>query len=92
MKADNGKPRYDLLPATAIDELAKVLTMGAEKYAAHNWRHVEDGKQRYLAAALRHAFAIVGGEELDKESGLPHAAHLMANAAFLVELREKDHD
>lgn len=86
MKYDNGKPRYDLLPAGAIDDLAKVLTFGAEKYAANSWRGLENGLERYRAALLRHTFAIQAGELIDPESGLPHSAHVMCCAAFINEL------
>jgi hypothetical protein len=37
---------------------------------------------------LRHAFAIQRGEINDPESGLPHAAHIMCCAAFIVELQK----
>ena len=47
MKYDDGKPRYELLPAGAIDNLAKVLTFGADKYAANSWRGLENGLERY---------------------------------------------
>lgn len=85
-KHDDGKPRYDLLPPIAIDEMAKVMTFGAEKYAPDNWRCVDNAVERYRAALLRHSFAMLSGEELDPETGLPHAAHAMCCAAFLVEL------
>lgn len=91
-KADQDKPRYDLLPPIAIDEMAKVMTFGAKKYYPDNWRLVEDANNRYLAAMLRHAFAISRGELKDPETGLPHAAHVMCCAAFLVELMEKQND
>jgi len=90
MKHDQDKPRYDLLPATAIDELAKVLTFGAEKYAPNSWQNVEDGLERYRAALLRHTFAIQRGELYDEESGLLHSAHAMCCAAFIVELQIKN--
>lgn len=86
MKFDQEKPRYDLLPPAAIDELAKILTFGAEKYAPNSWQQVENGLERYRAALLRHTFAIQAGEFLDSESGLPHSAHAMCCAAFIVEL------
>ena len=88
MKYDRDKARYDLLPPKAINELAKVLTFGAKKYAPNSWQNVEDGLNRYRAALLRHTFAIQKGELLDSESGLPHAAHAMCCAAFIVELEK----
>jgi hypothetical protein len=87
MKFDHDKPRYDLLPPVAIDEMAKVMTFGAKKYEPNSWRNVANAESRYLAAALRHAFAIARGEINDPETGLPHAAHLMCDAAFLTELQ-----
>lgn len=55
--------------------LADVLNYGAKKYAPWNW---EKGisRRRLYAAACRHYKAILDGEEIDRESGLPHTAHL----------------
>jgi len=89
MKHDQDKPMYNLLPANAIESLAKVLTFGAKKYTPNSWQDVEDGLERYRAALLRHAFAIQRGELLDEESGLPHSAHIMCCAAFINELEGK---
>lgn len=85
-KHDSGKHRYDLLPPVAIDELAKVLSFGAEKYAPNSWQSVPDASNRYRAALLRHTFAIQRGELIDAESGLLHSALAMCNAAFITEL------
>jgi len=87
IKHDQEKPRYDLLPPEAIEQMAQVLTFGAKKYAPGGWRHVPDALQRYQAAMLRHAFAMQKGEVNDAESGLPHAAHVMCCAAFIIELQ-----
>lgn len=83
VKNDAHKPYMDLLDSYAMTELAKVLTHGAKKYSAHNWR---SGIQFscLIAASFRHLTAINSGEDLDMESGLPHAAHLMCNAMFLT--------
>jgi len=86
LKYDHDKPKYELIPAMAINELAKVLTFGAEKYEPNSWQNVSNGIERYRAALLRHAFAMQSGEKLDIESGLPHAAHAMCCAAFIIEL------
>ncbi|AUR85542.1 hypothetical protein NVP1076O_37 [Vibrio phage 1.076.O._10N.286.51.B7] len=86
LKHDQDKPMYNLLPANAIDSLAKVLTFGANKYAPNSWQNIEDGIERYRAALLRHTFAMQRGELIDEESGLPHSAHAMCCAAFINEL------
>ena len=74
VKFDQDKPRMDLLDAEALEGLAKVLTFGANKYAAHNWRGGLE-YSRLIGALLRHVFAIQRGELLDPESGLPHIDH-----------------
>lgn len=88
MKHDQEKPRYDLLPAGAIDDLAKILTFGAKKYSPNSWQEVDNGLNRYRAALLRHTFAMQRGEILDPESGLPHSAHAMCCAAFINEIEK----
>jgi hypothetical protein len=66
--------------------LADVLTFGAKKYAPGNWAKVENGKERYIAAALRHINAHRSGEWNDDETGLPHLSHAMCCLAFVIEL------
>ena len=83
-KNDQGKPRMDLISPEALTQLAKVLTFGATRYDAHNWRKGMDWS-RLIAAAMRHLNAFNKGEDLDPESGLPHPAHVMACMSFLLE-------
>ena len=90
MKFDGDKPMYNLLPPTAVDMMAQVLTFGAKKYKPNSWQTVDNGLERYRAAALRHIFAIQAGEMYDPESGLPHAAHVMCCAAFILALQVGD--
>lgn len=89
-KHDTGKLRLDLLPPEAVRACGEVLTFGAAKYGPNQWRGVE--MERYEAAMLRHWLAWKEGETLDLESGLPHLAHLLCNAAFLVALEEERHE
>ena len=88
-KHDKGKPRMDLLDPYAIEQLSHVLTFGAQKYAAHNWRKGLS-KCRLIAAALRHLFAYLGGQDRDDESGLSHVAHAMCCCMFLLGLEHRD--
>lgn len=81
---DGGKPRYDLIPALAQEELAKVLTVGVEKYGVDNWRKGMKWS-KVLASLERHLYAIKRGEDRDPETGLLHSAHIQSNAAFLTE-------
>ena len=84
LKYDTDKPRMDLLPFEALEEVAKVLTFGAKKYADNSWQKVENAERRYLAAMLRHLAASEKGEIYDAESGLTHAAHMATNALFIL--------
>lgn len=82
IKYDANKLRYDLIPPVATKALAEVLTYGAQKYEPNGWQKVE--KDRYIAAAWRHFEQWREGEVLDKESNLPHLAHLLTNVSFLL--------
>lgn len=91
MKFDGGKPRMDLLLdgcPNALLRVSEVLTFGAEKYAAHNWKTVPDGPARYKAALLRHVTAHAMGEINDQESGLPHLSHAACCLLFMLELEQ----
>jgi hypothetical protein len=83
VKYDQGKPRMDLLDPTALSELSKVLSFGASKYSAHNWRG-GIAISRLVAASYRHLSAFNNGETYDEETGLQHAAHLMCCAMFII--------
>ncbi len=89
-KNDLGKTRYDLVPPLALEEYAKVLTFGAEKYAPDNWRYVPDANDRYFAAAQRHIWAYKRGEIVDQESGLSHLAHAICCLVFILEVDLED--
>ena len=88
VKFDADKPRMDLLDAYAIEQLALVLSFGAKKYDSHNWRK-GIAKGRLIAAALRHLFAYLRGEDKDAETGLSHAAHAMCCCMFLLGLEHR---
>jgi hypothetical protein len=83
-KFDEGKPRWNLLPTREIEEVVKVLTVGAEKYEDDNWKCVARSRERYFAAAMRHIIAWWHGEEQDTESGLHHLAHAICCLLFLM--------
>lgn len=90
IKYDSAKPKMNLLPPKAIVEVAKVLTFGAQKYDAENWRKLDDLQNRYTAGALRHIFAHMDGEKLDPETGLSHMAHALCCLLFKLEIELED--
>lgn len=75
---------WTLIPKNAQEIYARVLTRGAEKYAERNW---EKGMKwsKVIASLKRHLNAFELGEDMDPESALPHMAHVMCNAAFLIQ-------
>ncbi len=91
IKYDADKPDFSLLSTISMTELAKVLTFGKEKYAAHNWRKGIT-LTRLNAAAMRHIFAHNNGEDLDSETGLSHLAHAMCCMMFAIELQKTRSD
>lgn len=86
-KHDAEKPRMDLLDNYFLEGVASVLSFGAKKYAAHNWRKGIP-LSRLIAAAYRHLGAFNSGEDLDPESGLPHLHHLGCCIMFLSWMHE----
>ena len=93
-KYDDGKPR---LAEMIIDfkepllELCKCWTFGADKYSKSNWKLVDNGRDRYTNAMLRH-LVQEDDNPVDDESGLLHASHIAFNALarlyFILQERE----
>lgn len=71
IKHDAGKPRYDLIPPEALDGLARLYAMGAQKYDARNWEKGMDWS-RLFAALQRHSWKWFRGETFDAEDGQHH--------------------
>lgn len=84
VKHDQTKPRMELLSPTAMEQIAKVLTFGADKYTENNWRGGFKWT-RLVGSLLRHVFAWLGGENNDPESGLSHLAHAGCCIMMLLE-------
>lgn len=80
-KCDGGKPRWELVPWMELEDCVRVITFGAAKYEDDNWKLV--AKLRYLGALARHLAKYMCGEIYDKETGLPHMAHIQCNALFI---------
>ena len=84
VKYDQDKPQWTLVPFKALDEVVKVLTIGARKYAPDNWKKVPNARQRYIDAAFRHMSAYASGEKLDAETGKSHLAHAVCCLLLLL--------
>lgn len=83
-KFDNGKSRWDLVPWDELCATVNVLTDGAKVYGDGNWQQVDNAKNRYFAAMLRHISAWRRGQRTDPKSGHHHMAHVACNAFFLM--------
>ena len=82
-KYDLGKSMMSLLPFEALRAVGDVLTYGAQKYAAHNWRSGMKWS-RVQDAMLRHYERFSIGEERDPDTNMLHTAHMACNALFLL--------
>lgn len=84
LKHDQGKPPLGLVSREAMEQLARVLDFGQQKYERWNWSKGL-AYQRVIDAALRHLYAFADGEDNDSESLLPHIAHAMCCCMFLLD-------
>lgn len=82
MRHNEGKLRFDLLQPLATEDLTKVMTKGALKYAERNW---EKGMNwsTVLASLKRHISEFEKAQDYDSETGLLHISHAAANIHFL---------
>lgn len=89
-KSDDGKRRFDLIPVDALEALADLYGMGAEKYGDRNW---EGGFKwgRVFAAMMRHAWAWWRGETLDRQD-FQHHLIAVAWCAFTLYQFDTKHD
>ena len=90
MSLDGGGKRFntnkapvELLCAEALEAEARVFGMGAIKYGKNNWERGMSWST-VIGCMLRHTLAIMKGEDIDKETGELHAAHVRCNAAMLI--------
>lgn len=82
LRYNSGKIEWDLVDFKSLHPMVRVLMFGAEKYTPDNWKKGMP-KAWLLNSAMRHLTAILDGEEIDSESGLPHVGHLMCNTMFI---------
>lgn len=89
LRYNEGKLKWSLVDWKSIEPMVRVLEMGAKKYAPYNWTKGMPVTE-ISESLLRHMFAFLNGEDMDKESKIEHLGHVMCNAMFLVYMmREK---
>jgi hypothetical protein len=79
--------RYDLLPVTPLDIVARHYGVGARKYSDRNWEKGYEWSKSF-AAMQRHMWAFWGGEDIDPENGSPHLAAVVFHAFALLEFAD----
>lgn len=82
-KDDNGKTDWSLLPMSTLEGVVKVLMFGEKKYSRDSWQKVDNAKNRYFSALMRHLVKWLDGEKIDSESGLEHIDHALCCLIFL---------
>jgi len=81
LKDNNWKSRVELIKPNFLLEIGYVLKNWADKYGANTrgevplWDHI--------AACLRHIYAFMDWEDLDKESWRHHLIHAATNLMFV---------
>lgn len=79
------KVPLSLIPRSAKVLMAMGLGIGAIKYGEYNWRVSKVRLRVYLEALERHADALLDGEDLDPDTGLPHIAFILATSAIIAD-------
>lgn len=72
----------------ALNGAARVAAIGAAKYGRGNWQKGMPDSE-VIDSAMRHLLAVMAGEDIDPDSGLPHVDAFVCNALMLAEYRHK---
>ena len=88
---NNGKPKWSLVPQSALLPMIEVLEFGATKYEPFNWMKGLSVKE-ICESLKRHLDSFMEGEDNDKESELSHIGHIQCNALFLAWMMENRPD
>src|ERR1035437_197649 len=83
----SNKLPFHLWPETATAMGCLGLLDGMLKYGRTNWRVAGVKSSIYYDALRRHANAMFEGEDIDRDSGLPHFCHALACIAILVDAK-----
>ncbi len=87
IKHDTGKPKMNLLVMEFIEEMARVLTEGAKKYDAWNWKELDN--DRVHNALLRHAVKTTANKQVENNDdfGGLEEVYTAVNCMFLWTLK-----
>ena len=88
---NEGKPRWSLVPQSALIPMVRVLEFGAKKYGDYNWAKGLSIRET-CESLKRHLDAFMEGEDIDTESNLSHIGHIQCNAMFIAYMLEHRSD
>lgn len=77
-----------VLPPVPLIHTAQVMRSGSVKYGPANWRDEPIKESVYASALERHLVRYLAGEDVDRDSGAPHLAHIAANCFILMDAIE----
>ena len=87
---NTGKPRFDLLPWDALEQVCAVYNYGCVKYSARNWEKGLKWNEGTGASLQRHYAKWASGEDVDPESGLHHDLHMAFNILAIIAYRLRE--
>src|SRR5262245_1426682 len=84
LKADDGKLPWELMPEDALEEIVRVLALGAKKYAPRNWEKGIKHSRLYGTMRLHLKAWWQDGQNTDPETNLRTLAHLACEVLFAL--------
>ena len=83
LRYNEGKRKWSLVDFESLEPMVEVLEFGLKKYSKDNWKKGMPVSE-VCESLLRHVFALLKGEEFDKESNISHIGHIQCNAMFIA--------
>jgi len=74
--------RFDLIPPSALFDVARIVAQGSEKYGDNNWKKIET--ESHINHALQHLYAWLEGDESDE-----HLAHAACRCLFATYMEKQ---
>jgi hypothetical protein len=86
-----GETKVDLtaLPAAGVIHGARAAQYGNAKYGYYNHRYSRVSLRQYMAAVLRHVYAVIDGEDVALDSMEEHLGHVIAGASIVLDAKER---
>ena len=82
LRFNEKKPRWGLVPQSALVPMVRVLEYGTKKYAPWNWTKGLSITET-CESLKRHLDSFMEGEDYDRESKIHHIGHIQCNALFI---------